>query len=74
MLENNPFAGMDFEVKNRKTGKIYWLSKKGVDELRKQGMLQRYIVSEIRALKTITSPLDFKIEKKDEPRRKESIK
>lgn len=66
---------MDFEVKNRKTGKIYWLSKKGVDELRRQGILQRYTVSEIRALKTITSPIqDFKIEKKNEPRRKENIK
>ena len=67
------YSGMDYEVKNRKTGKIYWMSKKGVEALRKMGTIQKYIVTEIKALKTITSPKDFKLVKNDTGG-KESIK
>lgn len=64
------YAGMDFEVKNRKTGKIYWLSKKGVEQLKKLNIINKYIVSELKALKKIQSPQDFKLVK-NETRRKE---
>ncbi len=63
---------MDYEVKNRRTGKIYWLSKKGVEQLRKMGMIQKYTVTEIKALKTITSPKDFKLVKNDTGRKESS--
>lgn len=64
---------MDYEVKNRRTGKIYWMSKKGVDQLRTMDMIKKYIITEIKALKTITSPKDFKLIKNDAGR-KESTK
>lgn len=66
------YSGMDYEVKNRRTGKIYWLSKKGVEQLRKMGMIQKYTVTEIKALKTITSPKDFKLVKHDTGRKESS--
>jgi hypothetical protein len=69
MLLSNDCIGTDFEVKNRKTGKIYWLSKKGIDILQKEGLINRFIVQQLKSLKTEKSPIkDFKLVVKNEGR------
>jgi hypothetical protein len=63
-----------FEAKNKKTGKLYFLDEDGIADLRKLGILNRYIIQELKPLGQIKSPLvnyDIKKSSKtDEGKRK----
>ncbi len=59
-----------WELKNKKTGKLYWLSDDEMEDLRRIGIQGRYIISEIQPLKTIKEPLKIDINKKDDKRGK----
>lgn len=64
-----------WELKNKKTGKLYWLSDQEMEDLKKIGIQGRYIISEITPLKTIRDPLNIEVTKvKDDKRREKSIK
>lgn len=52
-----------WELKNKKTGKLYWLSDKEMDALTRLGMRNRYIVTEITPVETIRDPLNIEIKK-----------
>jgi len=65
---------VQWELKNKKTGKLYWLSDREVNEktgevfnpmerLKAAGMLGRYYVTEIKTLTLTKSPIDFEIKK-----------
>lgn len=64
-----------WELKNKKTGKLYWLSDQEMEDLKKIGIQGRYIISEIQPLKTIKDPLKIEVTKiKDDKRGKENSK
>jgi len=52
-----------WELKNKKTGKLYWLTDKEFEDLKKLGLVTRYVVTEIKPLNTIKDPLQFEIKK-----------
>ena len=51
-----------WELKNKKTGKLYWLNDAELADLKKLGLQTRYIITEIKAM-TIKDPLQFEIKK-----------
>ena len=58
-----------WELKNKKTGRLYWLDDKEYEDLKKLGFQSRYIINEILPLKQIKDPLKIEISKKDDKRR-----
>lgn len=60
---------VQWELKNKRTGKLYWLSDSEFEDLKKLGFQSRYIISEILPLKQIKDPLKIEISKKDDKRR-----
>ena len=52
-----------WELKNKKTGKLYWLNDKEMDDLKKIGIQGRYIITEIKPLAAIKDPLHIEIKK-----------
>jgi hypothetical protein len=58
-----------WELKNKKTGRLYWLDDKEFEDLKKLGIQGRYIINEILPLKQIKDPLKIEISKKDDKRR-----
>lgn len=52
-----------WELKNKKTGKLYWLTDKEYEDLKRLGLASRYIITEIKPLNTIKDPLQFEIKK-----------
>ena len=52
-----------WELKNKKTGKLYWLTDKEFEDLKRLGLVSRYIITEIKPLNTIKDPLQFEIKK-----------
>ncbi len=62
-----------WELKNKKTGRLYWLDDKEFEDLKKLGIQGRYIINEILPLKQIKDPLKIEISKKDDKRRTKSI-
>ena len=52
-----------WELKNKKTGKLYWLTDKEFEDLKRLGLASRYLVTEIKPLHTIKDPLQFEIKK-----------
>ena len=65
---------MQWELKNKRTGKLYWLSDKEVDEvtgeefnpidkLKKLDMLKRFTVTELKPIAQIHNPLQYEIKK-----------
>lgn len=58
-----------WELKNKKTGRLYWLEDKEFEDLKKLGIQGRYIINEILPLKQIKDPLKIEISKKDDKRR-----
>lgn len=52
-----------WELKNKKTGKLYWLTDKEFADLKALGLAPKYIISEIKPLNTIKDPLQFEIKK-----------
>lgn len=63
-----------WELKNKKTGRLYWLDDKEFEDLKKLGFQSRYIINEITPLKGIRDPLKIEITKKDDTRRKKDSK
>lgn len=63
-----------WELKNKKTGRLYWLDDKEYEDLRKLGFQSRYIINEILPLKQIKDPLKIEISKKDDKRRTKDSK
>ena len=63
-----------WELKNKKTGKLYWLTEEQFENLKKLGFASRYIINEILPLKHIKDPLKIEISKKDDKRGTKSIK
>lgn len=60
-----------WELKNKKTGLLYWLDDKEMEDLKKLGFQGRYIITEIQPMKTIKDPLKIEVIKtKDDKRRK----
>ena len=57
-----------WELKNKKTGRLYWLDDKEFEDLKKLGIQGRYIINEILPLKQIKDPLKIEISKKDDKR------
>lgn len=77
MWQKTPLKDADvvrWELKNKKTGKLYWLSDSEFEDLKKLGFQSRYIISEILPLKQIKDPLKIEISKKDDKRGTKSIK
>ena len=60
---------MNWELKNKKTGKLYWLTDKEFEDLKRLGIQGRYIITEIQPMKTIKDPLKIEIKKNDKRRR-----
>jgi len=52
-----------WELKNKKTGKLYWLTDTEFADLKRLGLATKYMVSEIKPLSTIKDPLQFEIKK-----------
>ena len=52
-----------WELKNKKTGKLYWLNDEEMADLKKIGIANRYIITEIKPLATIRDPLQIEIKK-----------
>lgn len=52
-----------WELKNKKTGKLYWLNDTEMADLKRLGLSAKYIISEIKPLHTIKDPLQFEIKK-----------
>ncbi len=63
---------LHYELKNRRSGRIYWVSKEELDQIATSGLIGRFIVTELKSLKTITSPQDFKVIRHDRERKKDS--
>lgn len=63
-----------WELKNKKTGRLYWLDDKEFEDLKRLGFQTRYIINEITPLKGIRDPLKIEITKKDDTRRKKDSK
>jgi hypothetical protein len=65
-----------WELKNKKTGRLYWLTDDEMADLKRIGIANRYLITEIQPLATIKDPLKIEINKvkKDDKRGKESIK
>lgn len=63
-----------WELKNKKNGKLHWLSDEEFEDLKKLGFQLRYIINEILPLKKIADPLKIEISKKDDKRGTKSIK
>lgn len=61
-----------WELKNRKTGLLYWLSDKEMEDLKRLGLTGKYIISEIQPMKPIKDPLKIEIIRKDDKRRAKS--
>jgi hypothetical protein len=52
-----------WELKNKKTGKLYWLTDLEMGDLKKIGIQGRYVITEIKPLLTIKDPLQIEIKK-----------
>jgi hypothetical protein len=52
-----------WELKNKKTGKLYWLDDKEMEDLKRLGLSGRYLITEMRPLTQIKDPLQFEIKK-----------
>lgn len=52
-----------WELKNKKTGKLYWLNDREMADLKRLGMTGRYIITEIKPLSVIKDPLKIEIKK-----------
>jgi len=52
-----------WELKNKKTGKLYWLNDTEMADLKRLGLSTKYIISEIKPLSVIKDPLQFEIKK-----------
>jgi len=52
-----------WELKNKKTGKLYWLTDESMAKLKGLGFARRYIITEITPITTIRDPLKFEIKK-----------
>jgi len=64
-----------WELKNKKTGKLYWLDDKEMEDLKRIGIQGRYIITEVHPLKTIKDPIKIEVTKvKDDKRRTKSTK
>jgi hypothetical protein len=63
-----------WELKNKKTGRLYWLDDQEFEDLKRLGFQTRYIINEITPLKGIRDPLKIEITKKDDKRGTKSIK
>lgn len=63
-----------WELKNKKNGKLHWLSDEEFENVKKLGFASRYIINEILPLKKIADPLKIEISKKDDKRGTKSIK
>lgn len=64
-----------WELKNKKTGLLYWLTDEEMEDLKRLGFRNRYIITEIQPLKTIRDPLKIEVTKiKDDKRRKQDSK
>ena len=63
-----------WELKNKKTGKLYWLDDKEMNDLKALGMQGRYIITEITPMATIKDPLKIEIKKSDDRKREKNIK
>lgn len=63
---------MNWELKNKKTGKLYWLTNEEFEDLKRLGIQGRYIITEIQPMKTIKDPLKIEIKKNDKRREQNS--
>jgi len=63
---------MNWELKNKKTGKLYWLTNEEFEDLKRLGIQGRYIITEITPMKTIKDPLKIEIKKNDKRREQNS--
>jgi hypothetical protein len=52
-----------WELKNKKTGKLYWLTDQEMNDLKRIGIQNRYIISEIKPMAVIKDPLQIDIKK-----------
>jgi hypothetical protein len=52
-----------WELKNKKTGKLYWLTDTEMEDLKRIGIQGRYIITEIKPLSVIKDPLQIEIKK-----------
>ena len=52
-----------WELKNKKTGKLYWLTDLEMEDLKRIGIQGRYVITEIKPLLTIKDPLQIEIKK-----------
>lgn len=50
-----------WELKNKKTGKLYWLTDQEMNDLKNLGMANRFIITEIKPLATIKDPLKIEV-------------
>ena len=74
-----------WELKNKKTGKLYWIgdveydlngkSYDPIQKLKDLGLYTKYIITEVHPLKTIKDPIKIEVTKvKDDKRRTKSTK
>ena len=63
---------MNWELKNKKTGKLYWLTNEEFEDLKRLGIQGRYIITEITPMKTIKDTLKIEIKKNDKRREQNS--
>jgi len=52
-----------WELKNKKTGRLYWLTDSEMTKLKGLGFTNRYIITEITPVTAIKDPLKFAIKK-----------
>lgn len=52
-----------WELKNKKTGHLYWMDDKEMADLKRLGFQGRYIITEIKPLSVIKDPLQIEIKK-----------
>ena len=60
-----------WELKNKKTGKLYWLNDTEMEDLKRLGLAGKYIITEIKPLHTIKDPLQFEIKKSTKSKKSE---
>lgn len=49
-----------WELKNKKTGKLYWVTDKTIERFKKLGFLSRYVITEIKPIGEIKEPFEIK--------------
>ena len=52
-----------WELKNKKTGKLYWLTDKEMEDLKNLGLAKKYIITELQSHAIIKDPIQLEIKK-----------